>query len=47
MIPVAGATGFIGFEVVRQLAAAVLTGTPATLDAAVAFRWRHPLFDWT
>ncbi len=25
----------------------VLSGIPATLDAAVAFRWRHPVFDWT
>lgn len=25
----------------------VLAGIPATLDAAVAFRWRHPLFDWS
>ncbi len=22
-------------------------GIPATLDDAVAFRWRHPVFDWT
>ena len=25
----------------------VLTGIPATLDGAVAFQWRHPVFDWT
>ena len=25
----------------------VLSGIPATLDDAVAFRWRHPVFDWT
>ncbi len=25
----------------------VLSGIPATLDAAVAFRWRHPVFDWS
>lgn len=25
----------------------VLDGIPATLDSAVAFRWRHPIFDWT
>jgi hypothetical protein len=25
----------------------VLSGIPATLDAAVAFRWRHSVFDWS
>lgn len=25
----------------------VVDGIPATLDAAVAFRWRHPVFDWS
>ncbi|MGB7980331.1 MAG: NAD-dependent epimerase/dehydratase family protein [Candidatus Nanopelagicales bacterium] len=25
----------------------VRTGIPATLDAAVAFRWRHSVFDWS
>jgi nucleoside-diphosphate-sugar epimerase len=27
--------------------ASVLTGIPATLDAAVAFRWRHSVSDWS
>ncbi len=25
----------------------VLAGIPATLDGAVAYRWRHPVFDWS
>jgi hypothetical protein len=25
----------------------VLTGIPATLDAAVAFQWRHSVSDWS
>ncbi len=25
----------------------VLSGVPATLDASVAFRWRHSVFDWS
>ncbi len=25
----------------------VLDGIPATLDSSVAFRWRHPVFDWS
>ena len=25
----------------------VLSGIPATLDASVAFRWRHSVFDWS
>ena len=25
----------------------VLSGIPATLDGSVAFRWRHPVFDWS
>lgn len=25
----------------------VYDGIPATLDATVAFRWRHPVFDWS
>lgn len=31
----------------EPLYTSVLAGIPATLDAAVSYRWRHPVFDWS
>jgi uncharacterized protein YbjT (DUF2867 family) len=45
-LPVTGTSLWrdLGLEPVH---ASVVTGIPATLDAAVAFRWRHSVSDWS